>query len=499
MFLKSTLFFLFVFLFQSISYSQTKKPLKKQDHLVNKALKSLLADKDLKNASISFLVVDAKTGEIITEHNPDLSMMPASTLKLITTATALEVLGGRYTFKTKLEYSGSIDTINGILKGNVFVKGGADPTLGSVHFDKAKKYNFINNWISVLKKKNVRSIEGMVVADASKYGTEIAPPKWAWEDIGNYYGAGANGLTAFDNLYEVYFKSPSLPDKLTKIIKRDPEIPGLQVYNEVLSSNINKDEAFIFGAPYRYLHVIRGTIPKGKAEFKIKGAIPDPAYYLAWYFKKKLKENNIDVKNKATTIRLLNQQGDTLSEKSRNLHTLYSPPLYSIIDLINKKSINLFAEHLLNEIGYKLKKEGSNRVGRKAIMSFWEYKGMDVDGLNIHDGCGLSRSNSVTANQLVFLLKYMKKSKNFSIFYKSLPIAGKSGTLSYIGRNTSAQGVVHAKSGSIGLVRAYAGYVTTKGGRELAFSMNIANYNCSSYQARKKLTALMIAMADFNL
>jgi serine-type D-Ala-D-Ala carboxypeptidase/endopeptidase (penicillin-binding protein 4) len=491
----SCILFLFV---QIISFSQTK-PLKKQEHVVNKALKAFLADKDLKNASISFLAVDAKTGEVVTEHNPDLSMMPASTLKLVTTATALEVLGSRYTFKTKLEYSGVIDTVNGVLNGNIYIKGGADPTLGSVHYDNQKKYGFINTWINTLLGQKIKTIKGRIIADASRYSTEIAPPKWAWEDIGNYYGAGANGLTAFDNLYEVYFQSPALPDKLTKIIKREPEIPGLVVYNEVLSSNNNRDEAFIFGAPYRYLQIIRGTIPKGRSEFKIKGAIPDPAYYMAWFVSKKLEENNVKTEKEATTIRLMRQQGDTINEKTHHLHTLYSPPLYSIINITNKKSINLFAEHLLNEIGYKLGKEGSNSAGRKAIMSFWKNKGMDIDGLHIHDGCGLSRSNSITAKQLVFLLRYMKKSKNFSTFYKSLPVAGKSGTLRHIGRNTSAQGAVHAKSGSIGLVRAYTGYVTTKGGRELAFSMNIANYNCSSYSARKKLTDLMIAMADFNL
>ena len=445
------------------------------------------------------MVTDAKTGEIITEHNPDLSLMPASTLKLVTTATALEVLGRRYTFKTKLEYSGNIDTTNKVLNGNVYIRGGADPTLGSVHYDKQKKYSFVNTWVNILKSNKIQSVEGLIVADASKYGSEIAPPKWAWEDIGNYYGAGANGLTAFDNLYEVYFKSPQLPNKLTKIIRQEPKIPGLVVYNEVRSSNIRKDEAYIFGAPYRYLQIIRGTIPKGRGEFKIKGAIPDPAYYFAWYFREQLKKNSIEVKKKATTIRLNELAGDTLIERRNHLHTLYSPPLYSIVNIVNKKSINLFAEHLLNEIGYKLKKDGSNSVGRKEIMTFWKYKGMDVDGLHIHDGSGLSRSNSITARQLVFLLKYMKNSKNFKVFYESLPVAGKSGTLRTVGRKTSAEGVVRAKSGSIGLVRAYAGYVTTKGGRELAFSMNITNYNCSSYNARKKLTALMVAMADFNL
>jgi D-alanyl-D-alanine carboxypeptidase/D-alanyl-D-alanine-endopeptidase (penicillin-binding protein 4) len=147
-----------------------------------------------------------------------------------------------------------------------------------------------------------------------------------------------------------------------------------------------------------------------------------------------------------------------------------------------------------------LTKNGSNTEAIKAIGDFWIKKGMDTEGFYIFDGSGLSRYNSVTPRQLVFVLNYMQnKSKNFNEFQKSLPIAGESGTLKSIGINTSAKGNVVAKSGSIGRVRAYTGYVTSKSGRTIAFSMNIANYNCSSSEAREKLTKLMVAMADFDL
>ncbi len=471
-----------------------------KNHNVNQVIDSFKSDKDLKNASIGFVAKDLKTGEIISSLNPDLSLMPASTLKIITTATALEILGKNYRFSTILQYSGNIDTINRILKGNIYIKGGADPTLGSVHFDKLKKYEFLKSWVKSVVNLKIDSIQGSIIADASKYSNEIACPKWLWEDIGNYYGAGANGLTVFDNLYELHLMSPNKAGSLTSIKFIDPEVPGLTFHNEVLSSDIKADEAFIFGSPYQYLNEIRGTIPKGKEDFVIKGAMPDPAMFLAKKLKSSLKIANINCSNEPNTVRNLILKGDSISGARKDLQVNYSPYLFEIVNIINKKSINLFAEHLLLETGYTLKNEGTYKQSIEAVLEFWKKKGMDTNGFYMLDGCGLSRSNSITSNQLVFVLNYMKsKSKNFEVFNNSLSIAGESGTITSLGKNTAAEGNVHAKSGSIDRVRAYAGFVTTKSGRELAFSVNISNYNCSDSECRNKLEKLLVAMAEFNL
>ncbi len=470
-----------------------------RNHNLNQAINNLKKDKDLKNASIGFVAKDIKSGEIIAAFNPDLSMMPASTQKIITTATAFEVLGKNYRFNTILQYSGTIDTIHHVLNGNIYIKGGADPTLGSIYFDKTKKYDFIKTWIQSIIDLKIDSIEGSVIGDASKYSNEIACPKWAWEDVGNYYGAGANGLTVFDNLYELHFKSSAMPDTLATVTFIDPEIPGLVIHNEVISSN-NPNDAFIFGAPYQYLHEVRGTIPKARNDFSIKGAIPDPAYFIAWKLQNELENSKIKCNGKPNTVRGLLLNGDSITEKRQDIQIHNSPLLSEIVNITNKNSIDLFAEHLLIEIGYSVKKSGSYELGLSVISDFWKLRGMDMDGFYMFDGSGLSRSNSITPNQLVFVLNYMKtKSKNFDAFYSTLPVAGKSGTLTSVGKNTSAEGVVHAKSGSVDRVRAYSGYVTTKSGRELTFCMNISNYNCTDYECRKKLEGLMIALADFNL
>ncbi len=487
-------------LLNALLVNAQKKAIKYQNHLINKELTKLKVDKDLKNAAISFYVIDTKTSEIITELNPNMSMIPASTQKLFTTATILELSGTEYRFRTKIQYSGKIDKTKKILNGNIYITGGGDPTLGSKYFYNGRQFDFIKQSVAEIKKAGINSVKGRIIADASIYSYEIASPKWLWEEVGNYYGVAANGLTVHDNLYTVHFKSPTLPGKLTKVIEITPNIPKLTFNNEVLSSNNRSDEAYIYGAPYTYTRFIRGTIPKAKNDFKIKGAIPDPAYYLAWQFQQKLDSMGIKCSKKASTIRLLELNGDTLKNKRITLKTIYSPKIIEIINKTNKNSNNLFAEHLLHRIGYLQNKEGSLQSGTKAVYYFWKLKGMDTNGLQLYDGSGLSRLNSISAKQFVFLLKYMKtKSKYFSSFYNSLPEAGKSGTLKSLGRNTVITGNLRAKSGSVARVRAYAGYVKTKSGRELAFSVNISNYNCSSREVKKKITALMVAMANLDI
>ncbi|MFN8255428.1 MAG: D-alanyl-D-alanine carboxypeptidase/D-alanyl-D-alanine-endopeptidase [Bacteroidales bacterium] len=486
------------FIITDINAQDTVLELKQ--HKINTILNGFKNDKSFKNASIGFVAKDIKTGATIASLNPDLSLMPASTLKVVTTATALEILGRNYRFSTSLEYSGKIDTVKNVLNGNLYIKGGGDPTLGSMHFDKEKKYEFLNTWTNAIIKAGIDSVNGSVIADVSRYGNEIACPKWLWEEVGNYYGAGAIGLSAFDNLYEIHFSSPSKPDSLTKVIYTLPEIKGLEIHNEVKSSNINEDRAYVYGSPYQYLHEIRGTIPKNRNDFTIKGAMPDPPLFLANYFVEKLQIRNIKINGKATTSRLLGLVNNYKTEERKTLFSTYSPELEEIIYQTNKKSINLFAEHLLIEIGYAVNKVGNYDSGLSAVINFWQQKGMDTDGFYIYDGSGLSRSDAVTANQMVFILTFMKKkSRNFEAFYNSLPIAGKSGTITSIGKNTAADGNLRAKSGSIDRVRAYSGYVTTKSGRELAFSINISNYNCSDSECRNKLEELMVALAEFNL
>ncbi len=492
--------FLLIFILFGLFQYSCSQNLVLQDNKLDAELKKMISDKDLRNAGISFFAIDITTGDTISEYNPDLALAPASTLKLLTTATALEIFGADFRFKTKIKYTGRIDTVKKILFGDIIIEGGGDPTLGSKYFKKTMSHAFLDNWSAAIKNAGIDSITGSIIGDARIYSYDIVPPSWTWENMGNYFGAGACGLSIYDNFYTLFFKTSSSAGGKTKILKIEPEIPGLVFKNNVKSYSGRSDLSYIFGAPYSYQRYINGKLPRNKAEYKVKGSLPDPAYTTVCELEKKLKLDSIKIGKPATTIRLNPELESIDKSKQELLYTSLSPTLFEIIKSTNFISVNLFAEHLLNHIGYKKIKQGRTQPAANFIEAFWQERGMDIGGMAINDGSGLSRYNTITVRQMVFMLQYMKKkSKNADIFYNTMAIVGKEGTVKKLCKGSAAQNNMRAKSGTIRNVKCYAGYVKTASGRELAFSIMINNFNCKSSEAKKKIEKIFIAMADLDI
>ncbi|MBC8003954.1 MAG: D-alanyl-D-alanine carboxypeptidase/D-alanyl-D-alanine-endopeptidase, partial [Verrucomicrobia bacterium] len=353
----------------------------------------------LTTASVGYAVSDSRTGEMLIQSEPQQSLVPASVLKLVTTATALELLGPDFRFETTLEAVGSIR--NDTLFGDLQIIGGGDATLGSGYFP--ENNHFMDDWMKGLKSKNIKVVTGKLILDASIYESQTIPDTWIWEDIGNYYGAGVSGINLFDNLYEVHFTSPKEAGLKTRIKHIYPEVPGLELKNEVLSSDINRDQAFIYGSPGEYKRVIRGTIPKNKSDFVIKGSMPDPSALLALHFRKELAKNNISIAGE-TEYAPVKKTDDRIVLRVVN----QSPALREIIKVTNFESVNLFAENFLKQISYKKSGLGVTKRGCQFITEFWKEKGIEMNGFYLSDGSGLSRFNAITPGQLVNILNYMK-------------------------------------------------------------------------------------------
>lgn len=455
----------------------------------NKAFTEFLQHNALKNASVGFYAYNLNDNQAVINHNGDLALIPASSLKLITTATALEVLGETHRFTTTISYSGKIK--NGVLNGNIIIKGGGDPALGS-HRYQSYYGAFLSNWATSIKALGIDSINGKIISDASIFDNEV-PATWIWQDLGNYFGAGANGLSIYENFYTLALSSQYEAQKTT-ISQINPYIPFLSVDNNVLGTSTNKDLSFIYGGPFQYNRYISGEIPKNRSEFKVKGSIPDPAYLCAYELDSVLETSGIKVAYHPTTKRLL---GDSFIEDTTiEITSIQSPTLASLIQQTNLYSINLYAEHLLNHIGLTVKKEGSSTAGAEALVSFWKEKGIDTDGMYIYDGSGLSRFNTITTKQLVSILSEMDKSQHKEVFYNSLAIAGKSGTLSSSAKGTTAEGKIYGKSGYMTNVRSYSGYVTTNSNKKIAFAIIVNNYNCSAYEMKKMLEKIMVSLVN---
>jgi serine-type D-Ala-D-Ala carboxypeptidase/endopeptidase (penicillin-binding protein 4) len=440
-----------------------------------KSAKLLLADSSMIHAAASVYIVNSETGEPIFEINPERSLTPASVMKLVTSSAALELLGPEYTFKTRIGYTGSLNQHSGVLKGNVIIEGGGDPVLGSENFISHYE-NFLENWINEIRKLGIKKVEGRVITDDSRYDYQPVPPKWLWEDAGNYYGAGAYGLSVFDNSFEIHFRT--FAEGSIPVIKGfNPEFCRYELINRLKASG-DSDKGYIFSAPYGNKGWIEGSIPANREDFVLKASVSDPPLLLAKIITKMLDSAGISVSGEPSSARIMSKSSDM---KPVVISEISSPPLKRIIEVLNHESVNLYAEHLLKELGKIYRNDGTTIAGVDVLYKFLEDSGINSDGIFLEDGSGLSPVNSISAKRVAEILSYMRNSsKYFNDFYASLPEAAKEGTLKNCFSDPVFRENLRAKSGSMTRVRSYAGYCRTLSGNDLTFCIIINNYSGSS-------------------
>ena len=433
----------------------------------------------LRNANISLSITELNSGKTVYEHRSNHSATPASTIKVITTATALELLGSNFRFTTELLTDGEI-TANGQLNGNLYIRGTGDPTLGSKHLGNP---DFLNEWADALTKTGIKQINGKILLDADFFDTEGVNPYWIWEDLGNYYAPGIYSISYLDNTYELVFQSGAV-GSTPKIIDVIPPIPNLFFDNHLKSTTIKRDSAYIYGAPRSNHRSIYGAIPANRSRFVVKGDIPNPDSLLIIHFSEKLQEKGIRITNAS-----YDKKGKTTVR-----HTHFSPPLREIITEINVRSNNHYAEQLFRYLGANNNGISTSNAAIQRIKSFWKQKGLPVEQLFMKDGCGLSPVNAVSSRFFVDILNYMSKnSANADVFKASLPVAGVNGTVSGLLKNTALQGKVHLKSGSIAYVRGYVGYIDNNG-KSYAFAILVNNANGTSSQVVKNIEKLLLTV-----
>jgi len=450
-----------IFALSSIHFLTAQNPLQEAvDNFKNNSI--------FNNASISFCAIDLSTGSMIAEYNPNLSLSPASIVKLFSTATAFEVLGSDYKPSTRIYIDGKIDS-NGVLQGNLWIRGGGDPTLGSKYFnEEGKESQFLKIWCDTLKQLGIKNIAGSIVSDASQFGYTGIPEGWNWSDMGNYYGAGPSGLVIYDNMVKYTFKTGSYVGAKTELLSIFPSVPNFQFHNYITTSKKDGDNSFIFGAPYSLDRFGNGTLPLNSKAFVVKGSMPDPEFQIAYEFEKLLKENGITTEKGIKTARQMdvNKEYIRYRDDFELIYTHFGQSVLSIATHTNMKSVNLFAEELLCLSGIK-------------------------------DGSGLSRSNAISARHFCDLLQEMYKSSNYADFLSTLPLAGCSGTLSDVCKNQLGHGRIKAKSGTLNRVKAYSGYVDSESGKKIAFAIIVNNFNSSSSVVVDQMEKIFNVMATY--
>lgn len=433
------------------------------------AFNRLKTDDQCRYATVSLTVLDAKTGEQVFTGNPDVGMAPGSTMKTVTTITAYNILGSNFTYQTPFGYTGTIS--NGTLNGDLIIKGSGDPTLGSWRWDSTTRPAILSQMITALKKAGIININGRIIGDDSLYGTQAIPDGWIWQDMGTYYGAGANALCWHENQFDINLRTGSVGSPVS-ITGSTPTMPYLTFKSELTTGAAGTgDQAY----PYlptasTNLMYLRGNYAFDKAEKSIATAIPDPAYDIAYRLLDTLKRSGITVSGTPESSLTLATKDLTAPQIATNLLNITSPSLAQIVYWTNRKSINLYAEELLKALALNAGRVANTSNGVDVLQNFWKGRGIDPRAMDVADGSGLSPADRITSLTIASIMQSTRKETWYKEFYDSLPIYND----------------MHMKSGSIYHVLAYTGFVTHQG-RELCFSIMVNNYNGSTGGMRAKL------------
>lgn len=440
---------------------------------------------NLKHANIGFCVKNL-SGEEIAAYNPNAAYTPASVLKTITTATALELLEPNFRFETTL-------AINKYDSTHVFIHGYGDPTLGSEYLGDPPTA-FINEWVEQIKKHvDTKSTIKITIID-NYLGYDGIPHRWIRQDIGNYYAPGSYGISIFDNKYELELNTT-----------RHDTCPVITAIKPALDLNFRNtltfgaDDAYIFGEPLSNERLLIGSLPAGKKSISLKGDIPDPGLYLGQCLASELERQGIKVRRVETSRdkyfkHLLSE--DKYNFEEEVFYTHLSPPLKDIICDTNVRSNNHYAEYLLRAVGRVQNKDIYSdplSEGLTKVYDYWKHKDIDTKALFMYDGSGLAPSNAVSANFVCNLLLYMQNESKYSKDYlESFAVAGQTGTVKSLLRGTRLDGKVYVKSGTIVNVRCYAGYYID-GSKKYAFAILVNNYNGPRNDVVKAIEKLLLA------
>lgn len=415
------------------------------------AFSAFQQDPQLRNAISSLYVLDAGTGKVVYDKNGLVGLAPASTLKVITSISAYELLGRGYRYETRFACR------QGPQAACLVILPGGDPTLGSWRWQHTREEVVLQGLARAIRRAGISSFSSVYV-DNQGWNEESVPGGWIWQDIGNYYGAGPAKLNWRENQFDVVLKSGRQIGDPVQIVATKPQLSGYQLQSNLTAAAPGTgDNAYIYFPLKGSTGIIRGTIPVNQSHFKISGAMPGAAEQFVATLADTLTARGISTPKQA----LGQEPPKAAASPYTLLHTVTSPPLDSILYWFNQKSINLYGEALLKTMAFKHKGVGATDAGTDLIRSFWKQKGIPESELNLVDGSGLSPLNRVTTRAQVALLQHARQQPWFNGFYACLPENNR----------------MKMKSGTIRGVKGYCGYHRGKDGREYVFSFLVNNYN----------------------
>jgi PBP4 family serine-type D-alanyl-D-alanine carboxypeptidase len=407
-------------------------------------------------------IVSLKTGQTIYSRDNKLLFHPASTLKLFTTGTALKKLGGGFRSRTAV-YADSQDITEGTLRGNLYLKGFADPQLSTDAL----------SWIAgQLRSRGIGRVSGDLVCDETYLDNWYYGKGWMWDDASSVHYAPIGGLSVNNNCVVVGV-SPGSGVGEAPVVILEPQISYVTIKNTAFTVDSQTGSTLKVERRWREredMIAVTGGVSIGQPERTFTIDITQPARYTCQLFSDILAANNIGIEGKIEI--------GVVADGSAEFLSYASTPLFEIIKDINKKSNNLYAELLLKTLGAELQAPpGTAGKGIAEVKAFLRQLGIDGTTLEIVDGSGVSRYNLISPDQLADLLVGIYRDEDLrEAFIGSLAIAGVDGTLKGRMRHTQAEGRVRAKTGSMSGVSAIAGYAATQDAEPVVFSIMIEHF-----------------------
>ncbi len=436
---------------------------------------ALLSSVSIRSDSYAVVVRDLDSGATVYAHNADRPLIPASNQKLFAMATAMDVLGADFSFRTVLGRHGR----------DLVIVGSGDPAIGDAKLCKQRGVTgtyLFESWAKQLLSAGVAAF-GDLIVDESMFDDQRTHPTWESGDLQKWFAAPASALNLNDNCVEITVW-PGASGGARPNWSVHPPSSLVKLVNRAVSA---RDGVPVIARPAEtFRFILSGRC--GRRSTLAAVAVPDPGLFFADSLRVVLLDAGVRSDGDIRRVRMRNADGEIPSELS--VIAEHRTPLVDVLGRIGRNSQNLFADCLFKRVGFEHARRagqpspvGSWQTGSDAVRAFLGRAGIDDRGLKMVDASGLSRKNRATAGQFVDLLAYMHRHDDGNLFRDSLAVAGRDGSLRKrmhdLGEN------VRGKTGTMRRVSALSGYVFAPSGRSFAFSILFNNYRGSSRPYRR--------------
>jgi D-alanyl-D-alanine carboxypeptidase/D-alanyl-D-alanine-endopeptidase (penicillin-binding protein 4) len=440
------------------------------------AIDSILNQSDLQHAQVGMIVLDLDKDSVVYARNYQKLLVPASNVKIVTSAAALTFLGPDFRYVTRIATEGRVR--NRQLRGNVIVFCGGDPNFSLIDLE---------HFVNAIKNDGISEIEGDIVLVDNYFTEERLPVGWAWHYLDARYAAEISALSVNRNVVNVHMEGTRLGEQASVFLQ--PETEYMRLVNKMITT-AGDDSIIIYRRPEANIIYVDGSIGYGRAR-DIEVSVKDPTMYFGEHLKERLRASGVQIDGKC-----LRSVTNVFRVDPRfvMLDSVVSVPMFEIIKELNTESVNLFGETILKTLGAFYRRDGSFRAGVSIVKEFLRRCGVDTTFIVLHDGSGLSRYNLMSPFALALVLRRMYHSEYFNDFYNLLPGPGE-GTLEtrFKGITTSK---LRAKTGTLDAVSCLSGYLNING-RYYCFSMMFNNYVCPRKQIERIQEDLLNAFTAY--